>query len=342
MNKKIYLDNGYLNFDFILNINVPFIFIVGGRGIGKTYGILKKALEDGIFFLLMRRTQAQVDLINKPEFNPYKTIAQDLHKQITTRSISKYNAVFVELCGEDAEKVIGYTAALSTLSNLRGFDSSDIDMIIYDEFIPEKHEKQMKNEAAALLNAYETINRNRELTNKPAVKMVCLANSNDLSNPIFTELNFLKIVEKMRKKHNDVYIDEKRGFTIIMPDNSKISEQKKNTALYRLVTDDSDFSKMSINNDFSYNDLSSIRPVNIQEYKPLAQYDKMVVYKHKSARKYYISEHVSGSPEIFTTSDIDKQRFRKRYGRILYSAYINNAVNFENILTKTIFEDILI
>ena len=35
--------------------------------------------------------------------------------------------------------------------------------IIFAEFIPEAHERLIKNEAAALFNFYETINRNREL-----------------------------------------------------------------------------------------------------------------------------------------------------------------------------------
>ena len=45
--------------------------------------------------------------------------------------------------------------ALSTVSNLRGFDMSDCTLLIYDEFIPEPHERPLKNEAAALFNAYE-------------------------------------------------------------------------------------------------------------------------------------------------------------------------------------------
>lgn len=336
----LYLKNGYLNFDYIYNIDVPFIFVVGGRGIGKTYGILKKALQDNIFFLLMRRTQAQVDLINKPEFNPYKTIANDLNIKITTKAISKYNAAFIQDLGE-SERIIGYTAALSTLSNLRGFDSSDIDLIIYDEFIPEKHEKQMKNEAAALLNAYETINRNRELNGSKPVKMIALANSNDIANPIFIELGFLKIVDKMRSKHTDIFIDKQRGFALIFPDNSKISKQKSKTALYSLIDPESDFSKMSIGNDFSYNDFTGIKNVNIKEYKPIACIDGVTIYRHKSSRKYYISEHYSGSPEEFTTSDIDRVRFIRKYGRILNTAYINKNMCFENILTKTKLHTIL-
>ena len=72
---SIYLKNGYVDIERILNYRIPFNFIIGGRGTGKTYGALKYTYENDIRFMLMRRTQAQCDLINKPEFNPYKVIA---------------------------------------------------------------------------------------------------------------------------------------------------------------------------------------------------------------------------------------------------------------------------
>ena len=73
----IYLQNGYLNIKQILSYGLPFNFVVGGRGTGKTYGTLKTAYEEHMRFILMRRTQAQCDLINKPEFNPFKALNND-------------------------------------------------------------------------------------------------------------------------------------------------------------------------------------------------------------------------------------------------------------------------
>ena len=50
---SIYLDNGYLNIEQILSYGLPFNFVVGGRGTGKTYGALKTAYEINIRFILM-------------------------------------------------------------------------------------------------------------------------------------------------------------------------------------------------------------------------------------------------------------------------------------------------
>ena len=138
---NLYDENGYVNIREILKLNLPFTIVVGGRATGKTYTTLKTAVEDNITFMYMRRLQSQADLINKPDFSPFKRINTDLHWNIATAPISKYNAGFYnqrlneeqtgyELYG----KPIGYTCALSTVSNLRGFDASDVDLLIEGDF----------------------------------------------------------------------------------------------------------------------------------------------------------------------------------------------------------------
>ena len=42
---NLYTADGYADMSAIYNIDVPFIFVIGGRGTGKTYGILKYVLE---------------------------------------------------------------------------------------------------------------------------------------------------------------------------------------------------------------------------------------------------------------------------------------------------------
>ena len=142
----------------------------------------------------MRRTQAQADLINKSDFSPFKPVCDDKHIEITTAPVSKYNAKFIK-----DEVVIGYTCALSTIANMRGFDASDVKLLIYDEFIPERHERPIKSEGSAFLNAYETMNRNRELKGKRPLTVLCLANAFDIANPIFLELGLVGIAEKMKQ-----------------------------------------------------------------------------------------------------------------------------------------------
>lgn len=326
---KLYQDSGYINIRAILNENLPFNFVVGGRATGKTYTSLQTVKEDSIKFMFMRRTQAQADLINKPEFSPFKAVNRDNGWNVLTKPITKYNSAFYD--GEESEP-IGYTCALSTISNIRGFDAQEATLLIYDEFIPEEHERPLKNEGFAFLNAYETINRNRELKGFPPLQVLCLANSNNISNAIFLELGLVKKAENMQRKKQEIFIDRDRGIGIFMLAESPISEQKANTALYRL-NPGSEFSQMSLSNSFS--EVRKCNVVNrpLVEYKPIVTVGEICIYSHKHNGKLYVSTHESGTPVRFTSSKNDLARFSRTFSWI-WGEYMQNNIEFEEILCE--------
>lgn len=331
---NIYLESGYLNIPAILQLNKPFTFIVGGRGIGKTYGALKYIIEEKIPFMLMRRTQTQTDMINKPEFSPFKSIADDLDRDIAVSSNSKYSSI-VYLDDEP----LGYTCALSTISNMRGFDASNVKLLVYDEFIPERHERPIKGEGAAFLNAYETINRNRELPpkNQPPLQCMLLANSFNIGNDIFMEMGLVNVAARMQRDGQEIYINNQTGVCLIMPNNSAISEAKAGTALYN-ATHDGTFSKMALANEFAYDPDDNIGTRPLKEYKPMVTVGGITIYKHKSDRGYYITEQDNGSKVKYNTDPVDLKRFLKKYGIPLYNAYMADRITFQNMLTKSLFE----
>lgn len=337
---NIYQKSGYIDIRAIMALGLPFNFIVGGRATGKTYTSLKTVKEDGIKFIYMRRTQSQADMINKPEFSPFKSLNADHGWTIGSATLSKYNAGFYET--EETEdgghqcvgSPIGYTCALSTISNMRGFDASDVRLLIYDEFIPEKHERPIKNEGAAFLNAYETINRNRELKGEKPLQVLCLANANDLANPIFLELGLVRKAEQMRRKGQEISIDKERGVGLFILDKSPISAQKRNTALYKLSRG-SGFSRMSLENDFANEDIGRIKTQPLGEFRPVVTVGEITVYKHKSRGEYYVSTHKAGSCAEFGSGDTDKNRFRRAYGWI-WQEYMKNNIIFEEYLCEVL------
>lgn len=332
---SVYLSNGYIDIERILSYGIPFNFIIGGRGTGKTYGALLTAYNNDMRFILMRRTQTQCDLINKPEFNPYKVINTDISSSVTVKSVSKYNAKIVEETNE-TEKILGYTCALSTISNMRGFDASDVKLLIYDEFIPEKHERPLRNEGSAFLNAYETINRNREIKGQDPLQVLCLANAFNIANPIFLELGLVGRCEKMKNAGQELYIDRERGILIVMIQNSMISKAKADTALYRLSS--GSYSAMALNNDFVYNSSENIKSLSLSEYRLVCTVGEISIYRHKSNRKYYVSEHRTGTAPLYTSDEVNLKRYQKNHGLLLYTAYMRNNITFENMLTKSLFE----
>lgn len=334
----LYHDSGYLNMDFVININVPFIFVIGGRGTGKTYGALKYVLDHGLKFLLLRRTQTQVDMIRDDQFNPFRKYKE---YNIGVKNINK-NMTGVYQTAFDEEKQmnvisgapIGYICALSTISNIRGFNADDIDIIIFDEFIGEKHERSIKEEGNAVLNAYETINRNRELEGRQPVKFIALANSNNLANPLFMQLKLVSVVERMKAKEQEIYVNNKTGLAIILLQKTKISEAKEKTALYQLAGD-SEFSQMSLSNEFSAEERSLIASRNLNDFKPVCFVGELAIYRKD--REYYVTDHKRGSAKTYEASEMDLHRFRREC-YFIWIAYLHNKIIFESYFMQKLFE----
>lgn len=339
---RIYTENGWVNIPEILKHPAIFIFIYGGRGTGKTYGSLQEMIDDNLKFMYLRRLQAQADLVKKDEMQPFKTLNRDRGWSIQPFAINKYVSAFYESDVNDDGKVIpvgdqkGLLTSLSTFSNLRGVDGNEIKVMILDEFIPELNERPIKDEAGAVFNAYETINRNRELNGEDPVKFLFLANSNRIDNPLFMELNLITLAEKIRKRGDEYYYDEKRRMLLIDLYKSKISEEKTNTALYQL-TRGTEFFNMAIKNTFINEERGRIATKPIKEYRPIVSIGEICIYKHKSRQEYYVTGFKSGSPRTYGTGEKDRARFRKDCF-YLWTAYMKNKIIFEEYIYEVIFD----
>ena len=328
---NLYDDKGYLNIPLILNVvKTPWVLFIGGRGTGKTYPCLKYLIESHIKFFFLRRTHVQFDVITRKEFSPFKRLNYDMGWGYGFEKTSKYLAVCKNLLEDKEEsEIVGYAGALSTISNIRGFDAYDVEFILFDEYIPEPHEKKIVKEGFAFLNAYETINRNRELEGKPPVRMVGLTNSNDISNPIFQELKLVNIAKRMMDRKQEVYINDKRGLSIIYPQNSPISKKKASTTLYKLVGENSDFSEMSLGNRFEVDTTSIISSRPIKEYRPIVKLGEVVIYAHRSRSELYVSKMNAGGIPTYPPTNVGVEKFKKGFFWI-WEFYLNGTMIFED------------
>lgn len=337
----MFTEAGYIDFNYIMKDANPFIFIVGGRGCGKTYGAIQYALQKQKTFFFMRRTQIQIDMIRNDAFSPFKAVDESICVSTITKGLTGVYYGQKDSAGSwtPAGAPIGYMCALSTISNIRGFDASAVDMIIFDEFIGEAHERPIKNEGEAFLNAFETINRNRELNGKEPVTLLALANSNSLANPIFVELGLVTPVEKMIRSGviNPKYHNVERGVTVIMINDSPVLKAKAKTALYRL-SGESEFSEMALSNAFTREEMDKITTKDLKPYRLLCAVGELCVYKRKDNQDYYVTGHKSGSTQaVYQSTQMDLKRF-KRDHYYLWLAYLKGKIYFESYIHKVLFE----
>lgn len=341
---RLYEKNGgWANMPEIIRQPEPFILALGGRGIGKTYSSIKFCLQEKIPFLYLRRTSTQMELVAKNDFSPIVKIGEDLGIILTSTMLSKYAAGVYHVGddGKPAGDAVAYLMALNTMANARSFDASRIRLIIYDEAIPEKHERAIAHEEEAILNMYESINRNRELAGEDPVKLLVLANANDLDAPVLRALRAVHALDSMRKSGSTERHYREQGLCIIVFKDSPVSANKRETALYKLAGTGNDFSDMAIDNSFSKDNYADVRPRPLQEFVPLAAIGEICLYRHKSDGTYYVSEKRSGDPEIFENTITDRARFRKKYFQA-WDAYFRKRTHFETAPAKVYYRAVML
>lgn len=285
---KLYDSNGWINWEYIdHNFPASFIMAVGARGIGKTYGLIRYLLSEGKPFIYLRRLKTQLDICATASGNPFRKVAADLFMDIVP---SRSGAV-VEY--RDGEKLLAVGCALSTVATVRGFDFSEYDYIVFDECIPMAGERPIKDEFSAFLNFYETVNRNRELEGRAAVKCYMLGNANQLVNPYFNGWKFTKTALKMLRSGQMVNQTPDKTRVIMLLADSPISRKKRETALYQNANDD--FLSMALDNAFR-TDETNISSKPLAEYKHVVSVGDIGIYRHKSDGNYYVSS-VTAEPK---------------------------------------------
>ena len=180
----------YYNYNNLFSRNAMFNFIIGERGVGKTYGILKKVVKDFIKTkdVPIKRDPATNEILEGPsqfvylrryktELKNFKTIFEPLviNGEFGDHEITvKGDKVYVD------NQLAGYGFAASNAVILKSSTFPLVDTIIFDEFIIDKGNLHyLQNEVDKFLEVYETIARMRD------VKVYFLGNAITIANPYF-------------------------------------------------------------------------------------------------------------------------------------------------------------
>ena len=328
---KLYTKDGWVNWDYIISQGAVFNMIVGARGTGKTYGLMRWLIEHNKPFIYLRRLKTQLDICCKPTGNPFKKLNQDLNRVIAPFPVGS-NVEFRD--GDKTGQIMAVGVSLSTVATVRGIDFSEFEYIVFDECIPMIGEKPIKNEFDAFLNFYETVNRNRELIGQQPVRCFLLGNANKLSNPYYTGWHFMKTALRMIKGKQMVYRSDDGSRIMILLTDSPISKAKSETALYRNSTDG--FITMALDNAFR-TDETNIHSEPLKEYYHIVSIGDIGIYRHKSERRYYVSGKTQ-SP-YYDDFGISLKMFRNDYMLIRVNYMVNKNVVFEDYESELLFRE---
>lgn len=303
--------------------------IIGGRGIGKTYSALDYLIRTKKRFLYMRNTRQQIAECCSDFGNPFKRLNKDKGYDIQLVPQKEH----INIVNGDLE-VIGYASPLSVFENLRGIDLSDVDYVLFDEFIETR--KLTFDQFKAFVNMRETVGRNRELFGEAPLICILLSNSQSLNNPILAGYDLIPDIEGMLKTHQQKM--KRKNMFVLLPE-SEISELKKKTSTYEGISN-SRIYKENIENKFANDSFYGIKRRNIREYAPLCKIDDMFIYRHKSSGKLYVcSINAMNIPEY--SSKDNALAFYQAYGRYMPLAYAHGEIDFSDFTIKSKFMKVI-
>lgn len=329
---KIYDQDGWVNWDYIMAQPESLVSVVGARGTGKTYGCFRWLISNRKKFIYLRRLKSQLEECRKEAGNPFRKLNTDMELNIlpfSTGGTVSFNY------DEKAGETVAVGVALSVVANIRGVDYSDFDYIVFDEFIGSDGERPIRNEFQAFLNFYETVNRNRELEGKPAVKCIMLGNANRIANPYFTGWHCMRRVLRMIQGKQFVWRSDDRTRMIILLLESPVSARKADTVLYKNANQD--FISMALDNAFR-TDETKIKSEPLKEFTHIVSVGEIGIYKHKTERRYYVSSTV-GQP-FYEAFGIGLKMFQLDYYMLRIYYMVNKSVSFESFECELIFREL--
>lgn len=172
----------WYNPDRDLSYNALLYFIIGYRGVGKTYGwkvwAVNRFFKTGEKFIYLRRFKEEV---NGDDLKTFFTQIQDDPKMKAHEFAVDGRQFYVD--GQHC----GQASYLTIQQSKKSVTYDDYCTIIFDEFIIEKgYQHYLPNEPLKLYNYMDTVFRHRE-----NCRCVCLANAINWSNPYFTFFKFV-------------------------------------------------------------------------------------------------------------------------------------------------------
>ena len=321
--------------------------ICGGRKTGKTYSALLDCLNNNMKHVFLKRCNNDVNMLcagnhlgekgadYEIDLSPYKAINRDTGEHIKAYKIDEGLGGFYRASEDGSAEgaPVGYVLSLAAVHKFKGFDLSDCDEMIFDEFIPQPWERTNRKEGEQVMDLYMTVARDRHLRGKPELKLICLANATNVFNYICEVLEVTDIIADMTVKGREVFYDEDRGIFIrLLKTSEEMLEDDKKTGMYKSMYNTA-WGRVAFNNEFAYNDFTNVGKLALKQFKPVVslKYKNKCFYVYLSESKgYYMCSSPAKCPvEYDLNTDVGQIGFYYDFALDLRNECVMGRMMFE-------------
>ena len=351
-NKMDFVDShNHYNYDPIFSYldSVDMVQVWGARSIGKTYSLRKSAVEDfikrGERFVEVVRFASELDDFATGYFNKFE---QNQEFPAYWFKVEAQKAYIAPVSFDEDEapewELFGYFVALTNYQQIKKITFANVRKVIFDEAaieMDDNYHNYLPNEYAKLHSIFTTIAR-EEPGKKCRTKLFLLGNSCDLLNP---SVRMLKL-----KRPPKFGLSFYNGGSVLVHyvEPWDAEERRKNTATGRLANllegDASLF-----DNEFSYSEDFVKRKPSKAKFMFGLRYGGMLfgIWATFDEGEIFVNKKVPNGGRVvaLTKKDhtVDSQAIKKNSKIIknLESAYYNNAFNYEDLVVKEDFLEVL-
>lgn len=233
MNKNI-----YYNFDKLFSYNFLIAFVIGERGVGKSFNakvsMLNKFLKTGEQFIYLRRYKTELDTALVTFWNDLQSNG---YFEDYTLKVKKSKMLTEFTCNG---KTCGYAVPLSTANILKSTAFPKVSTIIFDEFLLDSGGtyRYLKEEVTMLLDVIETVGRLRD------IKVILLGNAlNVHASPYFAYWNL-----ELPTDGKEFRTFKDGAIVVNYIKNEEYRKAKKQSRFGKLI-EDTDYGRYAIDNE---------------------------------------------------------------------------------------------
>ncbi len=327
----------YYSFDRVLSHNAVYNFVVGARGLGKTYGAKKKVISDyinkGWQFIYVRRYSTEL----KTRITFFADIAHEFPDY--GFRVSGWEAQITRTPNADKPKweTFGYFVPLSSSQSMKSVAFPKVRWVIFDEFIIEKGAiHYLPEEANIFNNFFSTVDRYKDKT-----RVLFLANALTIMNPYFLEYSIRP------DGQTELYTSHGGFIAAHFPDSAAFTKGVFKTRFGKFI-ENTEYANMAVGNLFGDNtdNLIGRKPPEANyRFTLITESGTMSIWTHDDGIeiKYYVQKRRPKKEFKFTidhkrvAEDTTLLTYGDRLLQHLRGAYSKGRVMFDSPVTRNAF-----